>query len=135
MTDLRGAGGQRDDDESEYENPLLERLHRDLDAVLQHTDLQLMLVIGIGVVMVYLPDYVSMPPVAASILQVIAVVAMLGGIVFAIFSSVRGKRKVARRYGVVCQSCGFRPKVNDIVVTADVGLCRRCGAELRVRQP
>lgn len=136
MTDLQGAGGQReDDDPSEYENPIIERLDRDLHAVLQHTDLQLMLVIGLAVVMVYLPKYVAMPPVAISILQGIAVVAILGGIVFAILSSVRGKRKVARRYGVVCQSCGFRPKINDIVTTADVGLCPRCHAELPVRQP
>lgn len=136
MTDLQGAGGQRDDDDpSEHENPIVERLDRDLHAVLQRIDLQLMLVIGVGVVMVYLPDYVSMPPVARSILQGIAVVAMLGGIVFAIVASVRGKRKVARRYGVVCPSCGFRPKINDIVVTADVGLCPRCHAELPVRQP
>ena len=135
MTDLQSADGQRDDDPSEYEDPILESLDRDLDAVLQRTDLRLMIYIGIGVAAVYLPDYVSMPALAASILQVVAVVAMLGGIVFTIFSSVRGKQKVARRYGVVCHACGFRPKVNDIVGTANVGLCRRCGAELRVRQP
>lgn len=135
MTDLPSTGGERDDDPDVYENPTIEALDRDLHAVLQRTDLRLMLFIGIALVAVYLPDYVALPPVATPLLDTIAVIAILGGIGFTIYSSVKGKREVARRYGVVCPACGFRPKVNDTVVTADVGLCPRCGAELPVRQP
>src|SRR6478672_6253486 len=135
MTDLPSTSGEGGDDPDVYENPTIGALDRDLHAVLQRTDLRLMLFIGIAVVAAYLPDYVALPPVATPLLDTIAVLAILGGIGLTIYSSVKGKRKVARRYGVACEACGFRPKVNDIVSTADVGLCPRCGAELPVRRP
>lgn len=132
-------GGRRPADDvvedATYENPILESLDGDLHAVLQRTDLRMFAFIGIALAASYAPDYLPMPPLAASALRVFAVVCIVGGIGYTIYSSIKGKRKVGERYGVVCHACGFRPKIDDILTTADVGLCPRCGAELRVRRP
>lgn len=126
---------EQDEEDTGYENPILASLDRDLDAVLQRTDARLFIFIAIGLIASHLPTYVHVTPIVESVLYVISVVSLLGGIGFTIYSSVKGKRKVGDRYGVVCRACGFRPKVNDIVHRADMGRCSRCGAELRVRPP
>jgi Uncharacterized protein conserved in bacteria len=124
-----------DVDDAEYENPIVASLAHDLDAVLQRTDARLCIFLAIGLAASQLLKYVPMSRVAEAAATVIAVVAIIGGIVFTIYSSVKGKRKVANRYGVVCSVCGFRPGINDIVHTADLSLCRRCGAALPVHLP
>lgn len=126
---------EQDVEDTEYENPIVASLDRDLHTVLRRTDARLFIFLAIGLVASQLPAYVQVSPIVESVLSVIAVASIVGGIGFTIHSSVKGKRKVGNRYGVVCRACGFRPRVNDIVHTADVGLCTRCGAELRVRLP
>lgn len=132
------SGRQPDQEKIEdagYENPVVARLDRDLHAVLDRTDARLFIFIVVGLVASHLSSYVHVTPVVESVLLAISVAVMIGGIVFTIYSSIAGKRKVGNRYGVACGACGFRPKINDIVYTADLGFCPRCGAELRVHSP
>lgn len=124
------------DDESDLsDDPILSSLNTDLESVQRFTDNRLFIFVGAARAAAYLPDDLHVPPRAASVFYADAVTCIIGGIGFTIFSVIKGKHKVAERYGLVCQACGNRPRTSHILFTARIGQCAACGKQLNVHKP
>jgi hypothetical protein len=127
--------GNGDDESDLSDDPILSALNTDLEAALRITDNRLFIFVGGTLVASYLPEYLHVPPVAANVFYAGAVACIIGGIGFTILSVIKGKQKVAARYGLVCQACGHRPKTSQILLTAQIGRCAACGKELNLHKP
>ena len=123
----------RKDEEPDFsDDPVLASLNKELESVLRFTDNRLIIILGILVAVTYLLDHLQAPP---AVLFLGAVFCVGGGIGYTIFSVTKGKQRLAARYGLVCRTCGHRPKTSQIMLVAQVRRCAICGNKLIPHMP
>lgn len=123
----------RDSDVSDIsEDPTLSSLNDDLNSVLSFTDNRLTaFLVALGA-LVYLLDYFKAPE---AVMFMGAVICVAGIIAYTMFSVFRGQQRVAEKYGLVCNVCGWRPRTSQILLVAQTQQCNRCGNHLHFRKP
>ena len=123
------------EDDSELDisdDPVLSALNKDLESVLSFTDNGLIVFLVVVFAIAYFLEYLKVPSVA---LFTIVVICIFGGIGYTVYSVVRGKQRVAARYGLICDACGHRPRVGQIMLVAQTELCPVCGNKLDFHKP
>jgi hypothetical protein len=122
-----------DEEESDIaDDPLLSALNDDLKAALRTTDDRLFYFIAAALIFAFLPKYVGVPSWGIYSLALLSGVSVIGGIGYAIWSSIQKQRAVASRYGLECSACGRKPKVMQIMQAAELRKCPWCRSILDV---
>ena len=123
---------KEDEDSDLSDDPVLLALNKELESVLSFTDNRLIIFLGVLVAVTYLLEYLQAPSVVFFLGVVFCII---GGLGYTIFSVLKGKQRVAARYGLVCRACGHRPKTSQIMLAAQTQQCAACGNMLNLRQP
>jgi hypothetical protein len=129
---LPGNPAENNDELDISDDPILFSLNKELESAMNFTDNHLIIFLGAALAIAYLLEHYLG---RSLILFLGGVLCIFGGIGYTIFAVNKGKQRVAAKYGLHCEVCGYIPRASQIMQIAQTELCFQCGNKLNVHKP
>jgi hypothetical protein len=122
-----------DNDERDIaDDPLLSAISADLQRVTKSTD-RTLLVLLLVIVVAFISTVKAMGAAWVGRLGALLGAALIVGVIlFTVLRTIRLKRQIGVKYGLVCSSCGYNPGAGNALEAAQLRRCTRCSAALAV---